>query len=68
MAECENFVFALRATLYELMEWTYMTQLEKRFEEEIREEEAQEPPPVVQRIRMLKTQRASREASEYRTA
>ena len=34
----------------------YMTQLENRFEKEIREEEAQEPPPVVQRIQMLKTQ------------
>jgi len=36
----------------------YMAKLAKRVEEEIREEEAQEPPPIVQRIRILKTQRA----------
>lgn len=34
----------------------YMVRLAKRIEEEIREEETQEPPPVVQRIRILKTQ------------
>ena len=46
----------------------HMVRLAKMVEEEIREEEAQEPSPVVQRIRMLKTQQASREASEYCTA
>ena len=34
----------------------YMVRLAKRIEEEIREEETQEPPPVVQRIRILKMQ------------
>ena len=36
----------------------YMTQLAKSFEEEMRAEEAQEPSPVVQRLRMLKTRQA----------
>jgi uncharacterized protein (DUF433 family) len=37
---------------------TYMIRLAKKFEKEMTEEDTQEPPPVVQRIRALKAQQA----------